>query len=416
MGRRIFFGQPTAGAAAYDISNLGAIASGEAFGSPAISLDVSPSGIASAEAFGTPSVSLDVQHAGIPSEEAFGTPTIAPALPPIDISDLGGVASAEAFGTPSFALSLGFVGIPSEEAFGNPILELTLALQGILSAEAFGNAAISLNVDFVGIASEEAFGIPTFQPYVEPGFEIGGKPMNLLNQLVGRKVLVLGFNGAIANAEEDLWDASQDWAPFASAVTLDVSSGSAADAAAGTGARTQRLIGLDADGKLQTEDVTLNGQTAVVSTKAYLRLLGAEVLTVGSGGKNAGIIYIADSVVTQTAGVPSDLTKLVGWIAIGMNRTMSGFYTIPVGAGSYKLKQLYLTARTQIVTYYLLTRTNGGIWVYQMLFTLAAGSDRDHRPEYEFTFAERTDLKIRAIAAVSGGVGSAHMALEKIPG
>jgi hypothetical protein len=238
--------------------------------------------------------------------------------------------------------------------------------------------------------------------------------MTLLEQLTGKSVLVLGFNGAIANAEEDLWDASQDWLPFAAAVTLDVSSGSAADVlTSGTGAWTLRLIGLDADRKLQTEDINLNGQTAVVSTKAYLRLLGAEVIAVGTGLKNAGIIYIADSVVTQTAGVPSDLTKLCGWVAIGMNRTMSGFYTVPMGV-TYRLRQLYMTARAQIVTHYLLTRTLGGVWIYQMPFTLAAGSDRDHWPGYEFDFLPGTDLKIRSIAAVTGGIGSAHLALERV--
>jgi len=349
----------------------------------------------------------------IASAEALGGISLAAVL-----SGIGNIASQEAIGSPSIAASLGSLGaITSGEAFGPLAISLNLQPAGIPSQETFGNISITLELQLIGIASEEAFGTITIELVGNVEIEIGGKPMKLLNQLIGRKVLILGFNGAIAAAEEDLWDASQDWLPFAAAVTLDISSGSAADImTSGTGAWSLQLIGLDAAGKLQTEDIALNGQTAVVSTKAYLRLLGAEVLSVGTGLKNAGIIYIADSVVTQTAGVPSDLTKLCGWIAVGMNRTMSGFYTIPVGAGSYKFKQLYLTARAQIVTYYLLTRTYGGIWIYQMPFTLAAGSDRDHRPEYEFHFAERTDLKIRAIAAVTGGVGSAHMVLEKIPG
>jgi hypothetical protein len=238
--------------------------------------------------------------------------------------------------------------------------------------------------------------------------------MTLLEQLTGKSVLIIGYNGSIGTAEEELWPASQDWMPFDAAVTLDVSSGSPTDVfSTGTGAWTLRLIGLDADLKLQTEDINLNGQTAVVSTKAYLRLLGAEVIAVGTGLRNTGIIYIADSVVTQTAGVPSDLTKICGWIAPQMNRTMSGFYTVPMGM-TYRLKQIYLTCRTQIVTNYLLTRTLGGVWVYQMIFTLAAGSDRDHWPAYEFDFLPGTDLKIRSFAAVSGGIASMHMALERV--
>lgn len=49
--------------------------------------------------------------------------------------------------------------------------------------------------------------------------------------------------------------------------------------------------------------IALNGQTAVVSTNTYLMVTQLEVLTVGSGGANAGVIYAG--IGTITTGVPA---------------------------------------------------------------------------------------------------------------
>ncbi len=85
--------------------------------------------------------------------------------------------------------------------------------------------------------------------------------------------------------------------------TVTVVSDSTDDAAAGTGARTVRIIGLktDTSEEYESEDFTLNGTTPVTSSNSWWRINRAYVLTAGSGGKNAGIISVIPS--TTTANV-----------------------------------------------------------------------------------------------------------------
>lgn len=76
--------------------------------------------------------------------------------------------------------------------------------------------------------------------------------------------------------------------------TGSIRSANVADAAAGTGARTVRIYWMNATGTVSgTEDVTLNGTTAVnlvTTTKCFIEKM--EVLTAGSGGVAAGNITL----------------------------------------------------------------------------------------------------------------------------
>lgn len=83
----------------------------------------------------------------------------------------------------------------------------------------------------------------------------------------------------------------------ASAAQRSMASASANDAAAGTGARTVRLTYFDGTGAGPfTEIVTLNGTTPVNTVATNIRFIESlVVLTVGSGGANAGIITLFGS-------------------------------------------------------------------------------------------------------------------------
>lgn len=102
-----------------------------------------------------------------------------------------------------------------------------------------------------------------------------------------------------------------------------VSSTSTSDTSAGTGARTIRITYLNAAGNGPfTETVTLNGTTAVNTTNSNIALIERlEVLTVGSGGGNAGTIRIH----TTTAGGGS----IWGSIAASDNRTYWAHHYVP---------------------------------------------------------------------------------------
>jgi hypothetical protein len=104
-----------------------------------------------------------------------------------------------------------------------------------------------------------------------------------------------------------------------------VLSGSANDTAAGTGARTMRITYLDSTGAGPfTEDITLNGTTPVNTVATNICFIESmEILTVGSGGANAGLISLR----ATTAGGGAT----VGTIATGDNQTFWAHHYVPSG-------------------------------------------------------------------------------------
>lgn len=127
---------------------------------------------------------------------------------------------------------------------------------------------------------------------------------------------------AAVTAAADLWQGTGvARAVPTSATTLSIASDNAADTAAGTGARTVRIDGLDASGAEQTEDVPMNGVTPVTSSKLWLRVNAAYAIAAGSGGVNAGNISLTH---TGAAGV-------IAFIAASEGRALMAAYSVPTG-------------------------------------------------------------------------------------
>lgn len=104
---------------------------------------------------------------------------------------------------------------------------------------------------------------------------------------------------------------------------LEVVSSSASDASAGTGTRTLRVTFYrgTGDGPF-TEDITLNGTTAVALADSAARFVEKmETLTVGSNGTNVGTITIRRSGAGAT----------VGSIAVGDGITYWAHHYVPTG-------------------------------------------------------------------------------------
>lgn len=125
----------------------------------------------------------------------------------------------------------------------------------------------------------------------------------------GQYIRRFGFNPAVGTTFEAI-DETGAAAPYMPSTPLkfEVVSASANDTAAGTGARTVQVTGIDANWNLLSETVTLNGLTPVQSVGTYYRVTKVEVLTVGIyGGTNAGNITVrgaggGTTFVTVTAG------------------------------------------------------------------------------------------------------------------
>lgn len=144
-------------------------------------------------------------------------------------------------------------------------------------------------------------------------------------------VHVFGYNPDVDSAaEETVWTAGGILGHPVSATVMTVSSTSTNDTSDGTGARTVFIKGVNGTGGYATETVILNGQTAVNTTKSYFSIESVTVLTVGSGGVNAGNINIGTG--TVTTGVPA---VIYGQIATGENNSLMGHWTCPTGYTGY---------------------------------------------------------------------------------
>lgn len=160
------------------------------------------------------------------------------------------------------------------------------------------------------------------------------EPFNLQvarGQITGHESLhIFGYNPDVDTLEETVWPLDGILGHPAAPTVMKISSTSANDTAAGTGARTVFIKGLNGTGGYTTETVTLDGQTAVDTVNTYDAIESLVVTSAGSGGKNAGLIYAGTGVVT--GGVPAVPYSV---ISAGENISTVGHWTCPTGYTGY---------------------------------------------------------------------------------
>ena len=141
-----------------------------------------------------------------------------------------------------------------------------------------------------------------------------------------------GHQADLDTAEDpaDVWPTAGLWVPPTTARTHDIASSDANDTAAGSGARTVKVEGLDAAWALQEETVTMNGTTNVPTASTYVRIFRMRVLTDGTEGQQP------QNVGSISATAQTDVT-VTAVIAPGRGQTEMAIYTVPAA------KALYLT-------------------------------------------------------------------------
>lgn len=223
-----------------------------------------------------------------------------------------------------------------------------------------------------------------------------------------RSVTVFGYNPDVDTTRVTVWPHT-GIIPFpAAAIQLKVSSSSADDTAAGTGARTVFVGGLDANHNEISEIVTLNGQTPVLTTQSFLHINNAYVATAGSGLSAAGDIYFGDGVVT--AGVPATVYDL---IKFDYNQRITGSYTVPAGYTAYVSQGLFSAGQpggTAQVVGRLLTVGADGIRRAAAITTVNNGA-ADYDFEYPIQIPEKTTLEATAQGSSQNNEASAMFVL-----
>lgn len=123
-----------------------------------------------------------------------------------------------------------------------------------------------------------------------------------------------------AETNRIIWPNGPFTLPPAAGVQMSIVSTSANDAAAGSNVRSIVLHYLDADLAPQTETVTLNGTTPVLTTATNIRFIqDCHVKTYGTTATAAGLITVSSGGATYSA------------IVAGTNRAASSVRMVPAG-------------------------------------------------------------------------------------
>jgi len=247
--------------------------------------------------------------------------------------------------------------------------------------------------------------------------------MELATNLFGRVAKIWGRNGTVGTGWEELYqyDQALDWSTiFDAAYALDFTSSSVADDDGSTGATKVTIYGLDGSYNKQSEEVTMNGQTIVTTTKTFLRVFGAAVTAHGTGKTNAGNIHIVKTGTggSYTDGEPGTLTSAACKILAGWDSSMNCMFTVPAGERR-KVVKIIAGAYTQAAVFGLFIRS-------------PAGTDKSTRLDHvinlgnqgavccdlrdiELEYPEKTDIMLRVLGASASAVASGTLVLEYVP-
>ena len=210
-----------------------------------------------------------------------------------------------------------------------------------------------------------------------------------------------GMNTDVDANKETIWDGGDIYSYVSTAETVAITSTLGADSAAGTGARTVEIQGLDANHTLVYETLTVGGGAG---TQEFLRIFRAKVVTAGTSGINEGTISITSSdTSTVLAQIGVDGT---GSNAAGRGQTFMALYTVPAGKTAY-LTQWTVGCGKQntdaVATF--LAKPEGSAWNAKDIITVSATTyAKDYKIPLQFT--EKTDIEVRAYSTTNNSLVS----------
>ena len=181
--------------------------------------------------------------------------------------------------------------------------------------------------------------------------------------------VVTGSNNDLdaVSSPEDLIPGGGFYSWLSVATALSITSLNVEDTAAGTGARTVLVAGLDARYLPISEVVVMNGTTPVPLTRTYLRVNSMRVVTAGSATTNVG-----DIIVHTTVGA-----NMVSQISPGYGRSQVGIYTVPATHNGFLLDGFFsITVGTssENVTFTIFSRAYGQAFFARSVASCSAGT------------------------------------------
>lgn len=201
-----------------------------------------------------------------------------------------------------------------------------------------------------------------------------------------------------------IWEDNSLYSYVTSATTMTVSSTSANDTAAGTGAQTIEFFGNDTDFNQVSDTVSMAGQAPVTLTPDLLRVWRARVRTAGSLATNEGTIYIGDG--TVTAGVPANIRAVV---SPSNGQTLMCVYTVPAGKTAVIVSKVFSVGRAKDCTFRLFTRKFGELFLIREQMGLFQATFK-HEFDAAIVAEEKSDIELQGLT--SGGTAEVSGELD----
>jgi len=184
--------------------------------------------------------------------------------------------------------------------------------------------------------------------------------------------------------------------------TLYLVSTSVNDVAAGTGARTVRIVYLDAEGAQQVRTDTLNGTTTVSIGTGYTNIQWMEVASVGSLTTAAGNVTVSSTNGAAIVATTFSFIKAAG------NRSLGGQYIVPAAHTAYVLGFSGASDGPAIMDVRLRAnvfaddRTLSSVFHFQSRVFLKASGDNQERHLNYMKFPALCVIKVSCLPSASG--------------
>jgi hypothetical protein len=225
-----------------------------------------------------------------------------------------------------------------------------------------------------------------------------------------------GANPSVsAGTLEDIWYGGGIYTGFltsASAIRIQAG-GNTNDTAAGTGARSVVIIGLDENWEEASEEIATNGTSAsTATTTTFIRVYRAYSADAGAyGGANTG-----DIVLETTGGI------IVGAIEAAKGQTQLAIYTVPAGKSAFVRRVSATVGGSKAAYVYYYQRqdadvvsapfTGKRLWFE---FAELAGEASEEFKSYIGPFPAKTDIWTQALGPTGGAAISATFDIVLVP-
>lgn len=196
-------------------------------------------------------------------------------------------------------------------------------------------------------------------------------------------------NVDVATVPQDVWGGGGLFPYQSAAVALEAISSSANDTAAGTGARTVVVSGLDSNWNSVTAVITLAGTGASAATaQTFLRVNAFRALTCGSGETNVGDITL------RVAGAGATQA----FMRAGDGQCLRSVLSVPAGFTGLLLDAFVAIIRpggNEFCEVQLKARTLPGPWVTRNVFSVHSGGQSTFNiaPRVLGSLPEKSDVR-----------------------